>query len=575
MPIGNIYVPDSGSEESSILFVGEAPGAKEVEDRLPFVGESGGILTTVLGRKGVSRDEVRLSNLCHYRPLPTNKFEFLQGSDQLREGQQELEDYIRTHSKLKVIVALGKEPLSFLTQESGISRFRGSILPCVYDPTIKVIPTYHPAYVLRNRSEYPVFDLDIGKAIAETQLPKGEFNYPKYDFVLDPSPVDAELLTQELCQAEKLAVDIETVMNSRHILCVGFAPSAKRAVVFPFNERNIVNIVRILESQAKKILQFGTFDTIQLALNGIRLNNYWWDTLTAQHVLNPELPRGLDTLVSFYTRQPYYKKAGRSEIPSDKKAWGSKVDKNILYEYNGKDCCCTYAVHEGQIEDMSYEPDCVRHTFQFEMEAIQMAIAISMAGMPIDLQRKQELKTVLLKKWANKQYILNTLCQQVVNVRSPALKDILYGKFGLPVKKNRSTGQITTNEDAIVELITYCNSHLATLRTPRAKLDWEVKKTVCKLTLEIRGYRQLLSMYINKDVLDDGRLHSTYKASGPETGRWACEKFVDGTGINAQTMPREAIEIPDDLVAAPEAQVDESQLTAADEVEDSEELVEA
>lgn len=566
MPIGDIYVPDSGTESSTILFVGEAPGAKECEDRLPFVGESGNILTTVLGRKGVSRDEVRLSNICHYRPLPTNKFEILQGSQQLREGQKELREYIKSHPNIKVIVALGKEALGFLTQESGISRFRGSILPCVYDPTIKVIPTYHPAFVLRNRSEYPVFDMDIGKAIAETQLTKGEFNYPKYDMILDPSPVEAELLTQELCSAEKLAVDIETVMNSRHILCIGFAPSATRAVVFPWNERNIVNIVRILESQAKKIFQFGTFDTIQLALNGVKVNNYWWDTLTAQHVLNPELPRGLDFLVSVYTRQPYYKKAGRSEIPKDNKAWGSKVDKHLLYEYNGKDCCCTYAVHEGQIEDMALDDPCVKDTFDFEMSELEMAIGISLAGMPIDIPRKEELKEVLLKKWAKKQYVLNWLARQEVNVRSPKLKDLFYGKLGLPVKKKRD-GSITTDEDAIVALITYCTSHIATLRTEKAKLDWEVKKTICKLTLEIRGYRQLLSVYMNKDVSDDGRIHSTYKVSGPETGRWACEKFVDGSGVNAQTMPREAIEIADDESGKPEANVDETQLTAEDAVE--------
>jgi hypothetical protein len=42
-------------------------------------------------------------------------------------------------------------------------------------------------------------------------------------------------------------------------------------------------------------------------------------------------------------------------------------------------------------------------------------------------------------------------------------------------------------------------------------------------------------------------MRATYKVAATETGRWACEKYVDGTGVNSQTFPREAIEIPDDL----------------------------
>ncbi len=567
MPISDIYVPDTGPANSRILFVGEAPGANEEEQKLPFVGESGNILITCLGRAGISRDEVRLTNICHYRPLPNNKFELLLGSSRLKEGLVELENYINQY-KPTVIVALGKYPLATLTGKNGISRFRGSILPCIFDETIKVIPTFHPAHVLRNREDYPIFDLDIRKAIADSKFP--EFNYPKYDMILDPQPIEAELLTQELCAAPKLATDIETVKKTKKILCVGFAPSATRVVVFPF-EKNQVNIARILESQSKKIFQFGTFDVMQLHENGIRTNNYWWDTLTAQHALNPELPRGLDFLASIYTRQPYYKHEGRSEIPNDNKAWGSKVDKHLLYEYNGKDCCCTYAIQEGQEEDLSFD-SYARGVFDFEMEEIEMAIAISLQGLPIDVLRMQELKDVLLKKWAKKQYILNYLARRPdVNVRSPALKKLLYDDIGLPVKKKRDgkgNTVITTDEDALIALITFCGSHLESLRSDKARLDWQVKQTICKLILEIRGIRQLLSVYLNKEVDANGRLRSTFKVSNTETGRWACEKFVDGSGINAQTMPREAIEIPDDLVSAPEVSVDT--LKIDEDTEDSE-----
>jgi uracil-DNA glycosylase family 4 len=62
------YVPDSGPENASILFVGEAPGETETIQLQPFVGESGNILLACLNRAGVERGDVRLANLCHYRP---------------------------------------------------------------------------------------------------------------------------------------------------------------------------------------------------------------------------------------------------------------------------------------------------------------------------------------------------------------------------------------------------------------------------------------------------------------------------------------------------------------------------
>ena len=533
MTISKTYVPWSGPD-SKILFVGEAPGAAEESERLPFVGESGKLLTSCLLRNGLQRDEVKLANLSHYRPL-NNKFEELLGTDELKEGIAQLYSYILA-VRPNVIVPLGNYPLKYLTGKIGISRYRGSILPFVGDQSIKVIPTYHPSYVLRDRSSYPIFDIDVRRAISDSKFP--EFNIPIREYIIEPSGLELEEITQNLCLCEKISVDIETVKGSTHILCVGFSPQPNLGVCLTPQNADI-QIRRILESHAKKIFHFGTFDILQLEANGYIVNNYWWDTLTAQHAMNPELPRGLDFLTSIYTRQPYYKKEGRGELPSDTKAWSMRENKQDVYIYNCKDVCVTMEIQLRQEEEMDHVD---RATFDFEMSEFPLVKSISQNGLLRDEERVQILKNELRKKWARKQWALNQLCRKDVNVRSTMLKGILYEYFKLPVKKNRAGG-ITTDEDAIVSLIGYCKDQQGKMKSDAGKLDWEIKLTVCKLILEIRGFRQLLSNYINKSVSEDGRIHSTYKHAVVETGRWSCEKFVDGSGINAQTVPREAIEI--------------------------------
>lgn len=121
--ISSIYVPDEGPEDAKILFVGEAPGAVEEAGGIPGItdklsprpfhpdAEGGKILTSVLGRNGIQRSDVRFTNLCHYRPRD-NKFGYLLNSPQLQAGIKELCGYLQTH-RPKVICALGNWPMYF------------------------------------------------------------------------------------------------------------------------------------------------------------------------------------------------------------------------------------------------------------------------------------------------------------------------------------------------------------------------------------------------------------------------------------------------------------------------------
>lgn len=543
--VGNIYVPDEGPASAKIVLVGEAPGETEEFERKPFVGVSGNLLTGVLGRNGLAREEIRLANLCKYRPQ-YNKFENVEGTPELQSGIQELTDYIRDN-KPTVVVALGNAPLFYLTGKgtgrAGISAWRGSILNCILPgcEDVKVIPTYHPSYVVRDRQAYPIFDQDIKRVVYDSAY--REKNLPKRNFVINPDELALEEWTQLLCSSPQLAVDIESVKKSTHILCVGFAPSAETGVCIPLTTYTHSFIQRILASPAKKIFHFGLFDTEMLWLNGFEVINYCHDTLFMQHILCPELPRSLDFLCSIYTREPYYKSSGRAEIPGDTKAWGTKADKKKLWEYNARDCCVTFECAEKMLEELKQEK--LMGYYEYEISLIEAAQSIGRAGMPIDVERRDTLRNSLINRYAKLQCALDALVGHDCNVRSPKLKTVLYEELGLPARRNHQGG-LTTDEDAIVSLIGFVKGKLNDLKTDRVKPEWTRKLAILTGVLKIRGVRQLISNYLNARISDDGRLRSTYKPAATETGRFAGERYVDGSGFNPQTLPRTDIEVAEE-----------------------------
>ena len=120
MSTGTQRVPFEGPKEYNIMLVGEAPGAEEVGQGRPFVGKSGQLLERYLERNMITRSQVKLANLCKYRPgTHHNEFKALLGTSELAEGLKELQDEIES-AKPNVIIALGNWPMYYLTGLSGM-----------------------------------------------------------------------------------------------------------------------------------------------------------------------------------------------------------------------------------------------------------------------------------------------------------------------------------------------------------------------------------------------------------------------------------------------------------------------
>jgi uracil-DNA glycosylase len=136
----------TGSPRAEICFVGEGPGADEDEQGEPFVGRAGQLLTKMIEAMGFRRDDVYIANVVKCRP-PGNR-------DPVPDEIEACERYLRAQLEAirpKVIVALGKFAAQTLLRDTTpITKLRGRWFQ--YEG-VKLMPTFHPAYLLRSPDE--------------------------------------------------------------------------------------------------------------------------------------------------------------------------------------------------------------------------------------------------------------------------------------------------------------------------------------------------------------------------------------------------------------------------------------
>jgi uracil-DNA glycosylase len=153
-----------GNPEADLMFVGEAPGGDEDIQGIPFVGRAGQLLTKIIEAIGMRRDDVYIANVIKCRP-PQNRNPEPDEVDTCEPFLFRQIDII----KPRVIVALGKfGAQTLLKTQDPISRLRGRI----YDYRgAKLVPTFHPAYLLRNpASKREVWeDMKLVKKLLQTQ----------------------------------------------------------------------------------------------------------------------------------------------------------------------------------------------------------------------------------------------------------------------------------------------------------------------------------------------------------------------------------------------------------------------
>jgi len=150
----------TGHAEATLMFIGEAPGRDEDEQGEPFVGAAGQLLTKMIEAMGLRREEVYIANIIKCRP-PQNR-------DPAPDEVEACERYLSRQIEIigpRLIIAMGNfAAKTLLRTEQGITRLRGRFHTYQGVP---LMPTFHPAYLLRNPDgKRPVWE-DLKAVMAE------------------------------------------------------------------------------------------------------------------------------------------------------------------------------------------------------------------------------------------------------------------------------------------------------------------------------------------------------------------------------------------------------------------------
>jgi uracil-DNA glycosylase len=153
-----------GSPEARLMFVGEAPGEDEDLQGYPFVGKAGQLLTKMIEAMGLRREDVYICNTVKCRP-PNNRNP---EADELLACEPFLKGQLGA-VKPEVIVTLGKfAAQALLREQTPITRLRGQWRE--YEG-IPVMPTFHPAYLLRSPAEKGKVWEDLKQVMQRLRLP--------------------------------------------------------------------------------------------------------------------------------------------------------------------------------------------------------------------------------------------------------------------------------------------------------------------------------------------------------------------------------------------------------------------
>lgn len=379
-----IQVPPSYPLGCKIVFVGEAPGKEEVDAKEGFVGAAGRALQRACSIAGLEWSQCGKTNIAKRRPsdnkfkeafyetieepiyTPTGKLskktrKVTQPTAELRAWQANLVEELR-QQRVNLVVAMGNEALETLTGVTGITNYRGSILPTLYDPNCKVLACEHPSYILRgNHRDFWILAHDLKKAKREMEFP--EVRREPYVAMIAPELTKNWILDLlELVRKfpdMKWTLDVETRAGTLACFAIAFQGEDAQPTAFcipiqttsgaywsPQEEMEIWRaLYETCNSNPNLCNQNIEYDIYYLLRYGVEPSGVWMDTMLAHSILYPEFPKGLDFLCSFYLDDVvYYKGEGRN--------WGAGDRDPELWEYCCKDAVYTLRVVEKIDEEL-------------------------------------------------------------------------------------------------------------------------------------------------------------------------------------------------------------------------------
>lgn len=550
---GQITGRAKGPTPASVLIIGEAFGDTETIKGVPFVGQSGQELNRMLESTGFVPENCRFTNLVNSQPPRNDISQWFYSSKKkasdvgvqelagkypkeiIRDGLKELQHEIESCAP-ELIIALGNSALWSVTGQWGITKWRGSLMR-VDDPVgtypITVVPTYHPAAILRQWSWRTIALHDLRYASEQIPSPIPE---PEWEFILEPKNAweVREFLDWLNIRANqqriRIAADIET--RGGQIACIGFAVDEKTAICIPIlsvtnesgsywsedDEVRIVSLIRrtLTHPNIEVIWQNGLYDLQYIFACWGFISNAGHDTMLMQHAAFPgALPKGLDFLASMYCEYRYYWK-------DDGKEWDpKKTPESVLWRYNCLDACRTFEVAGVLLQTLDKLG--LKEIYDHSMSLYEPVLFMMINGVGIDRQERVRQKEELIESMNEIQSWINFVLDEEFNVDStPQMRSLFYDQIGLPIIRHRKTGNPTLDKDAL----------------PKIAKKHPLLSPLVDRILVLRSASTFNSNFLQAILDSDGRMRCQYHIGGTETGRFSSTKNAFGRGANLENIPR-------------------------------------
>lgn len=523
--------------EHRIALIGEAPGEDEENHRRPFVGKSGNLLTNILRDVGIDRTQCFLGNVCQVRP-PGNRIEaFSWNGPEIQEGLAKLNEDTNKF-RPNITVLLGNIPLfAAKGDNSKITEWRGSLFQCdiVNSPFFgrKCLGALHPAFVLREWSGFPLLKFDLKRAKDEATTP--DLFLPQRELITHYDAATICYILDTWPPGQRCSVDIEGGLSGW--TCVSLSARPSKGFTIAWRKFNPTDHARVLQAFARlmyrddvpKVLQNSLYDNFVLGFGfGIPIRNVAEDTMLKGWEIYCELPKGLDTQASIWTRQPQWKHMIAYSKRERAKRAKAGVDPLVEAENKLKACAIDSAV---TIEICNNQDNVLvgraREHYQTNIDMLNPLLYMELRGIKYD---QEKVKTKLNSRRSQIGQIGDALCEIAgTELRGPKgslvpqrLVKYMYdgNRYPKQFKKEhgRKTDKLTTDVEALL------------LLRRRAKDD-----KFLSLVLKHRHFEGIIET-LNIKPDSDGRVRCGYNVVGTETGRLTCYTSPTGSGANLQTI---------------------------------------
>lgn len=517
--------PTKGVE---IMLIGEAPGAEEDEQGVPFIGRAGKFMRkNLMAPLGMEGNEVFITNAVRCRP-PANRV------PRRREIVNCRENLVREIREIrpKVILLLGNSALCsilFLEKVQGITRWNGKLLWSI-EFGCWVIPTFHPSALMRDRSmgidwrfDTALEAFQLAQQVTHRKAPE----QPRVKKLIITSVTGLLAYLRATMNASdsnmKVSVDLETdLFDPRNdILGVSMCFKGREGIYYPMytawetmleaNDYGKKLFNRILYSD-KIIKPFHNvaFDKRFLWFHRFKIRNAQ-DTMIAAHLLDENFSVGLKqrtwidltfggydiALEKYKIEHKFTKNTSYKEIPFD-----------TLAGYAAFDALATYMLWE-KYEVRLKEEGLLPLYQKISMPVREVMTEAEINGIRVDMDSAESLSKRMTKaKEVLEEKILKEARKDINFMSTKQLSHLLFEELRAPDSGRTQKGNLKCDKAALTKV---------------ARGDPKRRATkIAQTVLKYKYMDKLQGTYIgqvNKFVWDDGRVHSNYNLAGTVTGR--------------------------------------------------------